>query len=430
LAIQSQLFLLTGGKILLQDLTLVEFLEHFIFYYPLSMSIIWIIGSTYFHFRREYSKTALPELKEFPFVSVIIPARNEEAAIRNTISGVLQSNYPNFEVIVIDDASTDNTAAILREVAVAESRVRILLLQENVGKPSALRYGTLASWGEIVVTIDADAYLDVDAIHWMVSHFIGPRVGAVTGNPRVRNRTSLLAKIQVGEYSSIIGMIKRTQRILGKVLTVSGVIVAFRKQALFDVGLWDTDMITDDINITWKLEKRFWDIRYEPNALCWILVPETIKGLWKQRVRWAQGGTEVIRRHWDIWKDWKQRRLWPVYLEYVISVIWSYTYVIFAIIWGINLFYPTGFPGVNFIPDWKGSFLVLICLIQFSVGLLLDRKYEKKMYLNLFWVIWYPFLYWILAAFATVYATPKALFKKMGTPAVWTSPDRGIFTKL
>lgn len=412
------------------DLTLVKFLENFIFYYPLAMSIIWIIGSIYFFFRREYDKSVVPELTDYPLVSVLIPARNEEAAIQNTVSGVLQSNYPNFEIIVIDDASTDTTPAILREIAAANPKVRVLLLQENSGKPAALRYGTLSSQGDIILTIDADAFLDPNAIHWMVSHFSSPRVGAVTGNPRVRNRTSLLGKIQVGEYSSIIGMIKRTQRILGKVLTVSGVIAAFRKQALFDVGLWDTDMITDDINITWKLEKRFWDIRYEPNALCWILVPESIKGLWKQRIRWAQGGTEVIRRHGDIWRSWKQRRLWPVYLEYVTSVLWSYTYVVFAFIWGINLFYPTGIPGVNFIPDWKGSFLVLICLVQFLAGLLLDRRYEKKICTHLFWVIWYPFFYWILAAFATVYTTPKALFKKMGTPAVWNSPDRGLFTKL
>ncbi|MGV2687283.1 glycosyltransferase, partial [Clostridium perfringens] len=120
---------------------------------------------------------------------------------------------------------------------------------------------------------------------------------------------------------SIIGSIKRTQRILGKVMTVSGVIVAFRKKALMDVGMWDRDMITEDIAISWKLQKRFWDIRYEPRALCWMLVPETLKGIWKQRVRWSQGGQEVVLRHWDIFKDWRQRRLWPIYIEQILSII-------------------------------------------------------------------------------------------------------------
>ena len=105
----------------------------------------------------------------------------------------------------------------------------------------------------------------------------------------------MLEKIQVAEYSSIIGLIKRSQRILGKVFTVSGAIVAFRKCAVFDVGLWDADMITDDINITWKLEKRFWDIRYETQALCWTMVPHSLKNLWKQRLRWHKVVVKFIK---------------------------------------------------------------------------------------------------------------------------------------
>lgn len=116
-----------------------------------------------------------------------------------------------------------------------------------------------------------------------------PHVGAVTGNPRIRTRSTLIGRIQVGEFSSIIGLIKRTQRIYGRVFTVSGVIAAFRRQALADVGYWSPDMITEDIDISWKLQLRHWDIFFEPRALCWILMPETLRGLWKQRLRWAQG---------------------------------------------------------------------------------------------------------------------------------------------
>lgn len=409
-----------------------EILESFIFLYPFAMSLLWITGSLYFFFRLEAGKSRkAPELREYPFVSVIIPAHNERDAIRSTVTSALASNYPDFEVIVVDDASTDETPQILQALAAIHSNLRVIILEKNMGKPNALRYGAMACQGEIVLTIDGDAVLDADAMRWMVKHFVdGPRVGAVTGNPRVRNRTSLLAKIQVGEYATIIGMIKRTQRILGKVLTVSGVIVAFRKRALFDTGLWDIDMITDDINMTWKLEKRFWDIRFEPNALCWILVPETLRGLWRQRVRWSQGGVEVIRRHRDIWASWKQRRLWPIYLEYVISVLWSYTYVFF----GVALFLVSFvFPVVPLVkvypPEWKGSMLAAIFLLQAFIGLLIDSRYEKKIIWYHFWVVWYPFLYWIFAALAAVWATPKGLFRKMGQPAVWKSPDRGLFNQ-
>ena len=191
------------------------------------------------------------------------------------------------------------------------------------------------SKGEIVVTVDADCMLDARALHWMAWHFTNfPRVGALTGNPRVRNRTTLLAQIQTAEYARVIGLIKRTQRVLGKVLTVSGVIAAWRRQALLDVGLWSNDMITDDIDMTWKMEKRFWDVRYETKAIGWMLVPETFWGLWRQRCRWAQGGVEVIRRHRNVWSDWRQRRIWPLYIDYVLSIIWAHIFLICMLFWG------------------------------------------------------------------------------------------------
>jgi biofilm PGA synthesis N-glycosyltransferase PgaC len=393
---------------------------------------MWMIGAIYFALRHERSATTdAPMLTEYPFVSVLIPAHNEGAAIRSTIQGVVNSRYPNFEIIVVDDASTDKTVQILYELADEVKNLRVIRLKKNMGKPYALRCASIAATGEIILTIDGDAYLDPNAMAWMVSHFItGPRVGAVTGNPRVRNRTSLLAKVQVGEYSTIIGMIKRTQRILGKVLTVSGVIAAFRKRALLDVGFWDLDMITDDINLTWKLEKRFWDIRYEPRALCWILVPETLKGIWRQRVRWAQGGVEVIRRHRDVWKSWRQRRLWPVYLEYTISIIWSYTYVVCGIFMTLLSFVLPITPLVRVYPvGWKGTMLAGVFLLQAFIGLVIDRRYEKKIIWYHFWVVWYPFIYWIFSALAVVWATPKALTKRMGKLAVWVSPDRGLFAE-
>src|SRR3546814_20032176 len=122
------------------------------------------------------------------------------------------------------------------------------------------------------------------------------RVGAVTGNPRIRNRSSLLGQVQVGEFASIIGLIKRTQRVYGRIFTVSGVVAAFRRRALDHVGYWSLDMITEDIDISWKLQRDHWTIFYEPRALCWILMPETLRGLWRQRLRWAQGGRSEERR--------------------------------------------------------------------------------------------------------------------------------------
>ncbi len=406
-----------------------RFISDFIYLYPLLMSFVWIIGGGIFYWKLERKRDTPPILPTYPFLSILIPCHNEEKTIESTVKHLLGQNYPSFEIIAIDDGSTDRTPDIITNLAKQYSSVRNVFLSENRGKAAALTMGCVAARGEYVVTIDADAMLDKDALRWIVWHFIHfPRVGAVTGNPRVANRTTLLAKIQVGEYSTIIGLIKRTQRILGKVLTVSGVIAAFRISALYDVGFWDDMMLTEDIDITWKLEKHFWDVRYEPKALCWVLVPETIKGLWKQRLRWARGGIEVILKHSDIWTSWRQRRLWPIYMEYIASVIWAYSFLILILLWLIQSSLKVSLPVQILppVPKWSGSVLGLVCLIQFAASLCMERKYEKGLLKYYFWVIWYPICYWVINAITVVVALPATLLKKKGTTATWESPDRGI----
>ena len=407
-----------------------QFLNDFVFLYPLYLTFFWMIGGVLFFWRHERGRDKPPELPEYPLFSVLVPCHNEADTIDNTITQLKSLNYPNYEIIGIDDGSTDDTLAILHSLAQDESRMRVISLKENQGKATALNVGSLAAKGEFLLSIDADSLLDPDAVNWIAWHFVHyPRVGAVTGNPRVLNRSSLIGKIQTGEYATIIGLIKRTQRLIGKVLTVSGVVAAFRKQALVSVGFWDNDMVTEDIDITWKLEKKFWDVRYEPKAICWVLVPETLKGLWMQRSRWAQGGVEVLRKHRDIWKDWRHRRLWPIYIEYVISVIWAYSLFTLVGIWSVQQL-----GGLEFLaempplvpPKWTGAALAFACIIQFGVSLLIERHYEKNILKYYFWVIWYPFCYWLISALTVTCAAPKALMKRPGTRAIWRSPDRGL----
>lgn len=389
-----------------------------------------MIGGLIFYFRHEFRKKDIPHIESPPPFSILIPCHNESKHIKDTVQQLLLLNYPEYEIIIIDDGSTDDTASIMRELCLANKRVRCVYLKKNQGKAAALTIGTMASNHEFLLTIDADALVEPEALHhiaWHFAHF--PRVGAVTGNPRVMNRSSLLAKIQVGEFSTIIGLIKRSQRILGKVLTVSGVMAAFRKSALHSVGYWSTGMTTEDIDITWKLEKQFWDIRYEPRALCWIYVPETLRGLWRQRFRWALGGVEVLKKHASIWKDLRQRRLWPIYIESCLSIFWAYCFwllCLLAIIGAasnatLGLALPLPFP-----PRWAGSVLALVCLMQFCASLFMDRKYEPSMAKYLFWVIWYPFLYWMITSITAIFATPKALFSEKKQNVVWDNSDRGF----
>lgn len=411
-------------------LSVIQALCDFVYLYPLLMSFIWMIGALIFYFRLEHKKQSLPEIKKHPFFSVLVPCHDEKDQIEDTVNHLIELDYPNYEIILIDDGSTDETPAKIHELCERHERVRGVYLKQNQGKASALNAGCVVSRGDFILSIDADALLDKNCLTWMAWHFINfPRVGAITGNPRVINRTTLLGKIQTGEYSTIIGFIKRSQRILGKVLTVSGVVAAFRKEALASVGFWDNDMVTEDIDITWKLEKKFWDVRYEPRAICWIFVPETLLGLWHQRIRWAQGGVEVLKKHNDVWQDWRQRRLWPVYMEYAFSVLWVLAFWTLIIMWAEQTFLGVHMP-VRLLPPipplWTGSILALVCLMQFTLSLFIDSRYDKRIFRYLFWVVWYPFVYWMINAVAVVIAVPKALLKKKGTRAVWVSPDRGL----
>ena len=400
----------------------------FVFHYPLIMAFVLMTGALCYYFLREY-KDAAVNLEEEPFVSVLIPCRNEQGCIQETIDYLKKVDYANFEIIAIDDASTDRTLPILKDIQKTNAKLRVLSMTTNQGKGMGLTMGALAAKGEYLVCIDADALLDPEAIRRFVWHFVHyPRVGAVTGNPRVRNRTSIIGKIQVGEFSSIVGMIKRTQRILGKIYTVSGVIAAFRKRALLSVGFWSNDMVTEDIDISWKLQLRFWEIRYEPHALCWILMPETLKGLWRQRLRWAQGGSEVLKKYGRTLMDWRQRRMWPIYGEYVLAVCWAYLFLLTVLMFLIGqvVVLPPDLVVRSILPGWTGVILAIVCLSQLLTGLLIDMKYERRILSMFFWLIWYPAVYWILNAAVTIFGFPRALLKKSGVKAVWESPDRGF----
>lgn len=206
-------------------------------------------------------------------------------------------------------------------------------------------------------------------------------------------------------------------------MTVSGVVVAFRKKALVEVGLWDMDMITEDISISWKLQEKFWDIRYEPKALCWMLAPETFKGIWKQRIRWAQGGQEVILRHWKILPDIRHRRLWPIYIEQWMSLFWAYSWVFVT---GYLVFHADALREILIWLTFASFVLVMLSMIQLLFSLFVDNKYDRVLK-YFFFGAWYPSIYWLLNAVVVMFAFPKAIASRIkGGDAVWQSPDRGF----
>jgi biofilm PGA synthesis N-glycosyltransferase PgaC len=405
----------------------------FIFLYPLFMSIMWIVGGLYFYFHWERGTAGpeeTPECSSHPFVSVLIPCYNEGVNVAETIEAANEQNWPDFEIIAINDGSSDDTGVILDRLAQEYPRLRVIQFASNQGKAMALRMGALVAKGEYLVCIDGDAMLHPNGVAYLVRPLIeNPRVGAVTGNPRVRTRSTFIGKIQVGEFSSIIGLIKRAQRIYGHLFTISGVICSFRRRALHDCGYWDLNMVTEDIDISWSLQLRHWAIQYEPNAMCWILMPETLRGLWKQRVRWAQGGAEVFFKNIvRIWK-WMDHRMWILIVDFILSTVWAYSYLLSLILWAMGKFMdmpatlnvPTIFP-----PAFWGLVLAFFNLLQFVTAMTIETRYENKLLRLLGWIIWYPLVFWVISMFTMLVAVPKAFFKSRGKRAAWGSSDRGF----
>jgi biofilm PGA synthesis N-glycosyltransferase PgaC len=404
----------------------------FVFYYPLFMSYLWTLGAALFRWRHETGQPPQdepPVLIDPPPISVLVPCFNEGENAEETLSHALALDYPDFEVVAIDDGSLDDTGAVLDRLAAQHPRLRVVHLAKNQGKAMALQAGSLLARNDILIGIDGDALLDRHCARWMVRHFTeDPEVAAVTGNPRIRNRSTLLGRVQVGEFSSIVGMIKRAQQTFGSLFTVSGVITAYRRRAVHQVGYWSPDVLTEDIDITWKLQRAGWRVHFEPNALVWILMPETLHGLWRQRLRWATGGAQVLRKNLDVLLHPRQSFLWPLLLEMCCTLVWSYLLVLLTFFWLVGLVLPAGMLpelGSPLIPRGGGVILGTTCLIQFAFSEWLDSRYERGLGRYYYWMIWYPFVFWMISVATTVVAYPIALGRRRGR-ARWVSPDRGV----
>jgi poly-beta-1,6-N-acetyl-D-glucosamine synthase len=386
--------------------------------YPIVTGVMWTLTSLIFYSKNERTPLPAPPDAELPFVSVIVAAYCEEAVIERTLRSLLALDYPDYEIIVVDDGSTDRTPALLAPYA-ADGRIRLLEKRVNEGKAMALNDAIPIARGDIVTIVDADIQPEPDTLRHLVVHFRHGRVAAVAGNPQVTNTASLLAKVQATEFASIVSVLRRAQRVWGRILTVSGAVCAFRKSAIVDVGLFDPDMATEDIALTWKLQRRFYDVRYEPRAVVAMQVPETLNALYKQRKRWATGLAQVLRRNASILRDWRTRRLWPVFGEAVLSVAWAYLAVTMIGFWVVS--YAVGLRplGANPVPNFWGMVIATVALIQLGVGVWLDRHYNKRVGRFYLWAAMYPLFYWMLMLVITVLATPGALLGRRQRTSHW-----------
>jgi peptidoglycan-N-acetylglucosamine deacetylase len=234
-----------------------------------------------------------------PAVTVLIPAFNEEKVIVTTIERILSSDFANMEVLVIDDGSKDHTAYIVRSHFMREPRVGVISIP-NGGKANALNVGLANARGEVVVALDADTQFESTTIARLVRWFTDPSIGAVAGNAKVGNRINMITRWQALEYIVAQNLERRALSALDTLTVVPGAVGAWRRDVLVELGGFPADTLAEDQDLTIAIQVQGYRVHFDSTAIAWTEAPATVKGLAKQRFRWAYGTLQCL---------WKYRRI-------------------------------------------------------------------------------------------------------------------------
>ena len=241
-----------------------------------------------------------------PFVSILVPAHNEESVITNTIENILNIDYPNFEILIIDDRSSDNTATVIKELADKYKNVIAMIRDKDAypGKSAVLNDAFQVAKGEAILVFDADATVEPDFLKKLVPILEPTDVGAVQARKIIRNKdVNILTRCQNNEYTMDTQLQVGRDAIKGAVeLRGNGELI--KREALEDIGGWNNETITDDLDMSTRLHIKGWDIRFCPDACVYEEGIVYLFPLFRQRRRWLEG---TIRR----------------YLEYSWQAMWS-----------------------------------------------------------------------------------------------------------
>ncbi|MBU0561518.1 MAG: glycosyltransferase [Bacteroidetes bacterium] len=286
----------------------------------------------------------------FPFISIIVPAFNEGITLHGSVSSLLDMDYPSYEIIIVNDGSTDNTgevaSALVGNQRGRTSNVKVSLINKpNGGKAKALNAGIQYSQAEFILCMDGDSQLTSDTLKMGIRHFIDPSVGAVAGNVKIENRKRILTDLQALEYVQGLNLSRSAQGHIRLVNIIPGPIGIFRKAALKDAGYYSSDTFAEDADVTLKILAAGWKINYEPKSIALTEAPITLYQLLKQRYRWTRGILQAIRKHKKhiynptlnfantlvLWSMFYEALLWPA-----MNIFANLFFITVALIYGMS----------------------------------------------------------------------------------------------
>jgi len=232
--------------------------------------------------------------------------------------------------------------------------------------------------------------------------------------------------LQMLEAASIIGLIRRTQAVAGRVGVVAGVLGLFRRRAVMEVGGYHGQMATEDIDLTWRLLLAGWHTTYEPDALVGMEVPSSLRALWAQRRRWARGQGEVLHVHLREVARWSNRRMWPLALESVVSLLWVIAFVVTGLVTGIAVIGHGDVPAALLGLAW-GIAASVVATVQLLFALRLDLPHDRRAVLGVLIGPLYPVAYWLISAAAALRSETVAVLRgPTGSRVVWEIPSEGV----
>jgi len=346
------------------------------------------------------------EIKELPPISILVPAYNEGIVLERALTSLMQLEYPEYEVLVVDDGSTDNTLEIATqwEGQRGPGHFRVIT-KPNGGKATALNAGIEHSHHPLILCMDADSYLEPRALLNAARHFSDPSVGAVAGNVKVENRGRILTRLQALEYIEGLNMPRRAQGFISAVNIVPGPVGLFRREALEEVGGYDTDTFAEDADLTLKIMEVGWRAEYEDQAIAWTEAPESWRDLTQQRYRWTRGILQAIRKRKGIYlRPFPDFPLWisTVQLGFE-SLVWPvmnvFAHLFFAI---VAVLFGAG----ELIVYW----MILLTLLDLVAALVTVSMEEESLALVPMALI-YRFVFILFLDVVKMFATMEELFR-------------------
>jgi cellulose synthase/poly-beta-1,6-N-acetylglucosamine synthase-like glycosyltransferase len=322
-----------------------------IFLFILLIRYFGILIFSYFYLN-EYTFKPTNGFK--PFVSIIVPVFNEGKIITRSVQSLLKLDYSNYEIIIVNDGSTDDTKEIVESLVGfkegVHNKIKISLINKpNGGKSSALNLGIKVSKAEFVLCMDGDSLLTPSSLKVAVRHFVNPEIGAVAGNVKVLNRGKFFTDLQALEYLEGLNMARSAQSSIKLVNIIPGPIGLFRKKAVESAGFYTSDTFAEDADLTLRILSDGWKIYYEPNSISFTEAPVKLQQLLKQRYRWTRGILQSIRKHkklminptinfsdtFILWSMFYEALIWPpmnlaAHLFFIIAaLVFGFTTLIF-----------------------------------------------------------------------------------------------------